>query len=80
MKHYRFDLGYPYVATECIKYSDVNACNDKALVEIEVKCSLQDLKAEFKTAGNDIKEIKLFVLAFTQALRTCPALKNDNLS
>ena len=73
MKHYRFELGYPYVATECIKYSDVNACNDKALVEIEVKCSLQDLKAEFKTAGNDIKENKTLCSCFYTSTSDLPS-------
>ena len=74
MKHYRFDLGYPYVATECIKYSDVNACNDKALVEIEVKCSLQDLKAEFKTAGN--KHDKHFVVYCNPSVRPYAIIPN----
>jgi len=74
MKHYRFELSYPYVATECIKYSDVNACNDKVLVEIEVKCSLQDLKAEFKTAGN--KHNKHFVVYCNPSVRPYAIIPN----
>ena len=60
MKHYRFERQFPYVATECIKYSDVNALNDRCLVEIEVKISLADLKKEFTTSGN--KHNKHFVV------------------
>lgn len=60
MKHYRFERQFPYVATECIKYSDVNALNDRCLVEIEVKVSLSDLKKEFTTSGN--KHNKHFVV------------------
>ena len=56
MKYYRFERQFPYVATECIKYSDVNVLNDKVLIEIEVKISKSDLKAEFKTSGNKHKK------------------------
>ena len=60
MCHYRFEKQFPYVATECLKYSDINALNDRCLVEVEVKISKSDLKAEFKTAGN--KHTKHFIL------------------
>lgn len=61
MKYYRFERQFPYVATECIKYSDINALNDKCLIEVEVKISKSDLKHEFNTSGNKYnKHFKLY--------------------
>jgi hypothetical protein len=45
----RFQKQLNYVATECGHWSaDVIGCDDRDLVEIEVKVSLSDLRAEFR--------------------------------
>ena len=74
MCHYRFEKQFPYVATECLKYSDINALNDKCLVEVEVKISKSDLKAEFKTAGN--KHTKHFILYCNPSCRPLAIIPN----
>ena len=48
MKYFRFDRNYTLCCSECINHSDINAVNDKDLVEVEIKISKQDFLAEFK--------------------------------
>lgn len=49
LKYYRFDRGFPYVATECWD-EDVVVSDGKRLICIEVKISWSDYRAEFKKA------------------------------
>lgn len=48
MTYYKFINKFIYVCTECINHADVIALNKQKLVEIEVKISKSDLKADFK--------------------------------
>jgi len=61
--YYRFKRQYDYVATEVdlgvpfINYgniADLAVCNDKELIEIEVKISLKDFKADFKKLKHEV--------------------------
>jgi hypothetical protein len=47
LKYWRFDRQYIFCCTEGINKSDVNAINDKYLIEIEVKISKSDFLSEF---------------------------------
>ena len=52
MKYFRFDRNYTLCCSECINHSDINAVNDKDLVEVEIKISKQDLEIYlFKVLG-----------------------------
>lgn len=48
MAYYKFINKYIYVCTEAINHADVIAVNKSKLVEIEIKTSKSDLKADFK--------------------------------
>lgn len=48
MKYFRFEKGMVFVCSECINQSDINAINDKCLVEVEVKISKSDFRREFE--------------------------------
>lgn len=49
LKFFRFEKGMIFACTECIHQSDVNAVNEKCLVEVEVKISKSDFRREFET-------------------------------
>ena len=49
MKYSRFEKGMVFVCSECIHQSDINAINEKCLVEVEVKISKSDFRREFET-------------------------------
>lgn len=49
MKYFRFEKGMVFVCSECIHQSDINAINEKCLVEVEVKISKSDFRREFAT-------------------------------
>lgn len=62
MKYFRYEKGMVFVCSEGINCSDINAINDKCLVEVEVKISKADFRREFEAAtlnnGNYWKEKK----------------------
>lgn len=54
LRYYRFDRGFPYVATECWD-EDVVVSDGKKLLCIEVKISWADYRAEFQKAKHKAK-------------------------
>lgn len=47
MSYFRFQRSFGYVCSECVHNADVNAYNEKSLVEVEIKISKSDFKHEF---------------------------------
>jgi hypothetical protein len=47
LKYWRFDRQYIFCCTEGINNSDINAINNKYLIEVEIKISKSDFLSEF---------------------------------
>ena len=56
-KYFRFDRDYIFVCSEGINNADINAINDKNLVEVEIKTSKSDFLKEFDKKSK-IKKLK----------------------
>ena len=56
-KYFRFDRDYVFVCSEGINNADINAINDKNLVEVEIKTSKSDFLKEFDKKSK-IKKLK----------------------
>ena len=56
-KYFRFDRDYIFVCSEGINNADINAINDKNLIEVEIKTSKSDFLKEFDKKSK-IKKLK----------------------
>ena len=50
MEYFRYKKGMMLVCSEGINNADINALNEKCLIEVEIKISKQDFQKEFKTS------------------------------
>ena len=50
MEYFRYKKGMMLVCSEGINNADINALDEKCLIEVEIKISKQDFQKEFKTS------------------------------